>query len=244
MIFTPNFKRNWTFTTAVFLLILLNIIILLTLDLKLSRLARLVSVAAFFVFYISTGKLKNRWVSIALAFFLGQEIFFQFYENPWGFKGYMILGSLAYTMIIVECLPKFNFRSISPRLISVAILLILANVYTLNVIIDMLSLSFRDNFEIFLFYVYSAFIMVLGFIAVVYNNKYNSTRSMRYTFIAFCFIFSDIASLFAYYFGFEFLYIFSRLFFLIGIGLFVSYGLNSEIAREEIYEYDMINKKS
>lgn len=244
MIFTPNFKKNWTFTTAVFLLILLNIIILLTFDLQVSRLARLISVALFFVFYISKAKLKNSWVCIALALFLGQEIFLQFYENYWGFKGYMILGSLAYIMIIIECLPKFNFKNLKIGLISVAILLILANTYTLNVIIDMLSLSFRDNFEIFLFYVYGAFMMVLGLIAIVYNNKYNSTRSMRYTFLAFSFIFSDIAAPFAYYFDFEFFYIFSRLFFLIAIGLFVSYGLNFEIAREEIYEYDMINKKS
>lgn len=240
----PIFKKNWTFTITVFLLILVNIIILLTLDLQLSRLARLISVAGFFVFYISTGKLKNIWVYIALSLFLGQEIFFQFYENSWGYKGYMILGSLAYTVIIVECLPKFNLKPLKPGLITVAILLILANTYTLNIIIDMLSLDFRDNFEIILFYVYGAFMMVLGLIAVIYNNKYNSNRSLRYIFFAFCFIFSDIAALFAYYFGFEFFYIFSRLFFLIGIGIFVSYGLNFEIAREELYEYEMINKNS
>jgi len=240
----PIFKRNWSFTTAVFLVILLNIVILLTSELQFSRLARLVSVAAFFMFYIFTGKLKSIWVYIALAFFLGQEIFFQFYENSWGYKGYMILGSLAYTVIIVECLPKFNFKAINLGLIIVAILLLLANTYTLNLLIEMLSLEFRDDFEIFLFYIYGAFMMILGLIAVLYNNKYNSTRSLRYTFLAFCFVFSDIAALFAYYFGFDFFYIFSRLFFLIGIGLFVSYGLNYEIAREEIYEYEMINKKS
>jgi hypothetical protein len=238
------FKRNWTFTIAVFLLILLNIIILLTFDLQVSRLARLFSVAAFLMFYVSTGKSKNIWVYIALSLFLVQEIFFQFYEISWGYKGYLILGSLAYTVIILECLPKFNFKAISLRLIIVAIILLLANTYTLNLIIEMLSLDFRDNFEIFLFYVYGGYMMVLGLIAVVYNNKYNSTRSLRYIFLAFCFIFSDITAMFAYYFGFDFFYIFSRLFFLIGIGLFVSYGLNSEISREEIYEYELIHKKS
>lgn len=243
MSFRPIFKKNWTFTTAVFLLILLNIIILLTLDLQLSRLARLISVAVFFVFYISTGKLKNIWVYLALFFFLGQEIFLQFYENSWGYKGYMTLGGLAYLVIIIECLPKFNRKPIRSGLIIVAILLILANAYTLHIIIDTLSIEFKDSFEIFLFYTYGALMMVLGLIAVIYNNKYNSTRSLRYAFLAFCFIFSDIAALFAYYFGFDYFYIISRLFFLVGIGLFVSYGLNFEIAREEIYEYEMINKK-
>lgn len=244
MSLTPIFKKSWTFKTAVFLLILLNILVVVTLDLQLSRVVRLFSVAAFFVFYISRRKSKNGWVYVALLFFLGQDICNQFYENAWGYKGYMICASLAYMAIVIECLPKFDPKNISPRLIVVAILLILANTYMLYIFINELLFTLRDDFEIFLFYVKGATFIVLLLMAVFYNNKYNSTRSLRYLFFAFCLIFSDIAILFAYYYGFESFYIFSTLFFLSGIGLLVSYGLNAEIVEEEIYEYEMINKKS
>lgn len=238
------FEKNWTFTIAVFLLILLNILLVFTLDVKSSRLARLISVAVFFAFYILTKKSKNIWVCIALSFFLGQEIFLQFYENAWAYKGFMIFGTLAYMIIIVECLPRFDFNYIRPWLIIVGIILVLANTYTLYVFIDTISLNLRNNFEIFLIYAKGFLVVILGITAVFYNNKYNSTRSLRFFLFVLCFIFSDIAILLAYYFGFEFFYLFSRLFFLTGIGLFVNYGLNFEIAREEIYEYEMVNKKS
>lgn len=242
LILTSN--RNWAFTIAVFLLIFVNILPILTMDLHISRLARLISVALLFVFYISRKKSKNIWVTIALSLFVGQQIFHQFYENAWGYKGYMILASLAYLAIIVECLPKFDFKQFRPWLIIVAVLLILANTYTLYIFIDALIVGLRNSSEIFLFYVKGSSVVLLLIIAVFYNNKYNSTRSLRYIFFTFCFTFSDIAVLFAYYFGFEYVYLISRLFFLIGIGLLVSYGLNSEIDREEIYEYDIVNGKS
>ncbi|HEA30738.1 MAG TPA: hypothetical protein ENH91_12245 [Leeuwenhoekiella sp.] len=237
------FKRNWGFTTTVFFLVFINILVVLIADLQISRFARLVTVAGLVIFYIFNRQLKNIWVGIALSCFLLQELFFQFYEQSWGYKGYMLMGGLAYSIIILECLPKFTLKVLNSGLIAVAVLLIIANTYTLYVIIDMLSLDFKDNLDVFLFYLYGALMMILGLIAIAYNNKYNSTRSLRYTLLVFCFIFSDIAALFAYYFGFEFFYIFSRLFFITAIGLFISYGLNYEIAREEIYQYEMIDKK-
>ena len=85
--------------------------------------------------------------------------------------------------------------------------------------------------------------MLLGVEAIAYNNKYNSTRSLIYTFFAFGFVFSDIAALFAYYFGFDIFYYFDRILFLSALGMYVHYSLNYESIREEYFQYEMIDKK-
>ena len=237
-------KRNWGFTAFVFLMLLVNIIVVLTTDLQVSRVTRLITVSVLFIFYISTKQVKNMWVSLGFCCFLLRDIFVQFFEQPLGFKGCILFGCISYIVIILECLPKFSLKKINLGLIAFATLLILANTCALHFIIEMLSLHFRDGFEVFLFYIYGAFMIMMCLIAISYNNKYNSTRSLRYILLVFLFyFFRPLWFLFAYYFEFEFFYILYSMFFVPGyLDYSQAMGLNNEIAREEIYQYEMINK--
>ncbi|WP_290478478.1 MULTISPECIES: hypothetical protein [unclassified Leeuwenhoekiella] len=187
----------------------------------------------------------NIWTVSALTLLFIRDIFFQFYEQGWGYKFYLIFGTLFYLTVVFERLPKFSELKFKPGVVLVTSLLVALNTYTLYIIMNMqmVTYTFHDNLEPILFYIYGAAMMVLGVQAILYNNKYNSNRSLLYIFFAFGFIFSDIAALFAYYFEFDLFYFFDRFFFIVATGLLVKYGLNFESVKEEYFQYEMIDKK-
>ena len=235
-------NRNSLIYLTVFL-VLVNLVAIAMGNLQISRLVRLCSLAFFVTYYLLANGQKNKWITIALSVLLLKDIFFQFYEFSWGYKFYLGLGSLAYFCILKDRLPGVSNMSFNPVIIGITVLLVLANTYTLYMLMGMLSYTFNDNFEIALFYVYGALLIIIAVGAVINNNKYNSNRSLVYLFLALAFIFSDIAALFAYYFGQEELYYIDRLFFIAAGGLLLNYGLNTQDAREEFYQYEMIDKK-
>lgn len=223
---------------------LANLSIIALMDLESSRFARFVTILLFLIYFLVKKKIVNFWTLSALLFFAARDIFFQFYEEPWGYKLYLIIGILCYATIVLERMPKLSEINIKPSVIVVTLLLVAANTYTLYVIMNMsmVTHTFHDSLEPLLLYAYGAAMMVLGVQAIAYNNKYNSNRSLLYTFFAFGFIFSDIAALFAYYFNFELFYYFDRFFFLGSLAMLVNYGLNFESVKEEYYQYEMIDK--
>ena len=230
------------YSLLIVFLLVLNLLVVAFYDLELSRGVRLLSIAVLFIYYILKKGIKNKWITLSLLIFLVKDICFQVYEMSWGYKLYLLLGALAYITLVAERIPKLRNTKLSSSLIVITLLLILANSYTLHMLMETLSYQFKDLLEISLFYFYGAMMIILGVTAIVYNNKYNSNRSLLYTFLAFSFIFSDIAALFAYYFGFEMFYFFDRFFFIIAMGLFVNYGLNYKSAQEEYYQYELIDK--
>ncbi|RXG12446.1 hypothetical protein DSM03_11033 [Leeuwenhoekiella aestuarii] len=233
------------FITLIVLAAIVNLSVVAFMDLESSRFARFITILLFLVYFLVKKKVINFWTLSALLFFTVRDVFFQFYEEPWGYKLYLLIGILCYTTIVLERMPKISEINIKPSVIVVTLLLVAANTYTLYVIMNMsmVTHTFHDNLEPLLLYGYGAAMMVLGVQAIAYNNKYNSNRSLLYTFFAFGFIFSDIAALFAYYFNFELFYFFDRFFFLGSLAMLVNYGLNFESVKEEYYQYEMIDKK-
>ncbi|MFI8379435.1 hypothetical protein [Leeuwenhoekiella sp. NPDC079379] len=238
-----NSRDRIYFILFVTLAILVNLTVIAYMDLETSRLIRLITVFIFFIYYTLNRGFLNIWMLSVLAFFFVKDVFFQFYEEAWGYKLYLIFGTLGYLTIVLERLPKLSEIKFKPGIVLITTILVAANTYTLYIIMNMVSYTFHDGVEPVLLYLYGASMMLLGVEAIAYNNKYNSTRSLIYTFFAFGFVFSDIAALFAYYFGFEIFYYFDRFLFLSALGMYVHYSLNYESIREEYFQYEMIDKK-
>jgi len=244
MIKNNVFSQNRiSFIYLTIFLILVNLIGISTGDLPLSRLLRLCSVSCFLILYYLAPGPRNRWITFAISVLFLRDIFFQFYELWWGYKLYLGLGSVAYLLLIADSLPRLRRLKFNPGVISITLLLILINTYTLYTLMGMLSHTFNDPLEVILFYLYGALLIVMAVTAVINNNRYNSDRSLNYLFLVLAFIFSDIAALFAYYFGFENLYYADRIFFIMAAGFLANYGLNERNARQEFFEYEMIDKK-
>ena len=226
----------------IFSLAVINLAVVFYADLDHSRIFRLLTMSLFFIFYFFKKEFNDKRMTAILLLFILRDIFFQFYEIPWGYKGYMFLGILILTAMTAEILPRLRGGSVSYLMVGVAVILVLANTFTMYSLMDTLSFEFHDELEVGLFYLYGALMIVLGAVAISYNNKYNSTRSLYYVVMVFGFLISDIAALLAYYFGYEKLYYLDRFCFIIGLGLFVNHALNYDRAREEIYQYEMIDK--
>lgn len=236
---------NSLFIILIVIAAVVNLGVIAFMDLESSRLTRLVTLVLLFCYYLFKKEKINLWTVVAFIFFISRDVFFQFYEEAWGYKTYLILGTLCYLTIVLERLPKISEINFKPGVVLVTLLLVAANTYTLYVIMNMsmVTYTFHDGLEPILLYVYGAAMMILGVQAIAYNNKYNSNRSLLYIFFAFGFIFSDIAALFAYYFEFGSFYFLDRFFFLGAMALFMNYGLNYESVKEEYYQYEMIDKK-
>ena len=239
-----NKNERIIFSVFVVAAVLINLAVIAFLDLETSRLARLITLVLFFVYYRILKSFTNSWIALALLLFLIRDVFFQFYEEPWGYKLYIILGVLVYSTLVLERFPKLSDLKFNPGVLIVTSLLVAANTYVLYVVMNMqmVTYTFHDDLESILFYIYGGSMIILGVQAMTYNSKYNSNRSLLYIFFAFGFIFSDIAALFAYYFEFDLFYFFDRVFFLLGLGLLVKYGLNYENINEEYFQYEMIDE--
>ena len=238
-------KSNVIFVVLLTMVSIINLSLIAIYDLETSRLARLVSIIVFCIYYGVSKKVLNIWTVSVLSLLVVRDIFFQFYEQGWGYKLYLIFGTLCYLTLVLERLPRLSQLKFRPGVLVVTSLLVAANTYTLYIIMNMqmVTYTFHDSLEPILFYIYGAAMMILGVQAISYNNKFNSNRSLMYIFFAFGFIFSDIAALFAYYFEFDVFYFFDRFFFITAIALMVKYGLNYESVKEEYYQYEMIDKK-
>lgn len=238
-------KSQAVFITILIILLALNIGVIYFYNLEVSRFARLITIFAFGIYYAATKKITNVWTVSAITLLFTRDLFFQFYEQGWGYKLYLIIGTLCYLTIVLERLPKFSELKFKLNVILITSLLVALNTYTLYIIMNMqmITYTFHDAIEPILFYIYGAAMMILGVQSILYNNKYNSNRSLLYVFFAFGFIFSDIAALFAYYFEFDMFYFFDRFFFITATALLVKYGLNYESVKEEYFQYEMIDKK-
>jgi len=208
-----------------------------------SRLARMLTILFVTIFFYLENKVNNIWILAVLVLFCIRDIFFQFYEQSWGYKGYLIFAILAYATLLFERLPKIRDLKITPGFMVITTALIAANTYTLYSIMDMLSYEFNDALEVGLFYFFGAVMMVMAVVAIGYNNKFNSNRSLLYIYLVFAFIFADVAALLAYYFGVPEFYYLDRLLVITGVLLLVNYGSNYKSAKEEFYQYEMIDKK-
>lgn len=236
-------RSNIYFVLLITLAIAVNLLVIGFSDLETSRLIRLTTVILFSLYFIIKKKYYSFWIFSALLFLCIKDVFFQFYEESWGYKLYLIFGTLAYVTIVLERLPKISEISFKLGIVLITSVLVAANTYTLYIIMNMVSYTFHDGVEPILLYLYGASMILLGVEAIAYNNKYNSSRSLIYTFFAFAFIFSDIAALFAYYFNFEIFYFFDRFLFLCALGMYIHYSLNYESIKEEDFQFKMIDKK-
>lgn len=226
------------------LLFVCNVLTIFFSDLSASRWVRLIGTLVFFGYYIKKSSPTNPTIFLVLLFFAIKDIFIQYYEAAAGLTGFLLFGILAYAMLIKERLPRIKNIQLSGFIIGISIGLIVANGYTLKVLIALMNNSFGNEVQIVLFLLYGSLMMLLAVFAVSYNNSINSTRSMFFVYLVFALLLSDIASLFAYYFDFTYGFYLDRVSYILAMALVVNHGLNAKIKEEEQEVLDIIQQDS
>ena len=236
---TNNRCKKLPLITA--LVVLVNIVAVITADLEIMRIIRLLSIAVFIVYYISRASQKSFIVLCILGSLLIREIAVLFYETEIGHKMYLLLGIVAYGTICLERVDMLKVISRDRSALLFTLAFIVLNTFALIEITDLVSLSFRGPFEPYLFYVYGVFMIIFGAAAIIYNQIFNSNRSLAYILFMICFLTSDVTSLFAYYFGYEMLFYADRVVYAIGLGLFSYTVIETNIQLEETEQYEMLS---
>ncbi|AEE18128.1 hypothetical protein [Dokdonia sp. 4H-3-7-5] len=221
--------------------ILINIIAVITSDMQIMRMVRLLTIGIYISYYLFQASQKSLIVILILFGLLSRDIAVLYYETSLGHKLYLILGVVAYATI---CLERGDILKVISRDRSALIftfIFIVLNTFALNEITKLVSLGFQGPFEPYLFYVYGVFMIIFGATAIIYNQVYNSNRSLAYILFMISFLTSDVTSLFAYYFGYEMLFYVDCVAYAIGLGLFSYTVIETSSQLEEAEQYDMLS---
>ena len=222
-------------------LVLVNAAAVFTADLEIMRIIRLCTIAVFIVYYISRTSHKSIIVLTILASLLARDIAVLFYETEIGHKMYLILGIVAYGTICLERGDMLKVISRDKSALLFTLIFIVFNTFALNEITSLVNLGFQGPFEPYLFYVYGVFMIVFASTAIIYNQVFNSNRSLAYILFMICFLTSDVTSLFAYYFGYDMLFYADRVVYAIGLGLFSYTVIETNSQLEEAEQYEMLS---
>ncbi|WGK63737.1 hypothetical protein [Croceiramulus getboli] len=217
-------------------LIITNLAVVYFFGLDEIRLAVLTTTLVVFLYYVTFTPVKSRWIMAFFALFLLKDIAMFFYEYVLGYKLAILFGILSYLVLLRSIWGRVKSYGNNPLNILLTVVLVALNMYTLYVLMNQISYQFSDLSQVILFYTYGAIMMALGIAAVVYNNKFNSNRSLLFMFVAFGFIFADVASLLAYYFELDPFYYFDRSFVIVGLTVAVAFG-NRQEALDEMDQY-------
>lgn len=222
-------------------LVLVNAAAVFTADLEIMRIIRLCTIAVFIVYYISRTSHKSIIVLTILASLLARDIAVLFYETEIGHKMYLILGIVAYGTICLERGDMLKVISRDKSALLFTLIFIVFNTFALNEITSLVNLGFQGPFEPYLFYIYGVFMIVFASTAIIYNQVFNSNRSLAYILFMICFLTSDVTSLFAYYFGYDMLFYADRVVYAIGLGLFSYTVIETNSQLEEAEQYEMLS---
>lgn len=221
--------------------ILINIVAVFTSDIEIMRIIRLLTIGVYVAYYFLSVPQRSLIVLVILFSLLARDIAVLFYETNVGHTLYLILGIAAYATICLERGDILKVISRDKSALIFTLVFVVLNTFALSEIASFINVGFQGPFDPFLFYVYGVFMIVFGATAIIYNQVYNSNRSLAYILFMISFLTSDVTSLFAYYFGYEMLFYVDRVAYAVGLGLFSYTVIETSSQLEEAEQYDMLS---
>ena len=184
------------------------------------------------------GKQTNPLVASFFLLYGASNIAAVWYENTTLATLSMILNFCAILFLIWAILPKVSLKNMSWWLIIIFVIMVLLNAYLLYEFVAMMK-SFAGSSTHYLFMMLSAMSMVVvGFLALLYNYQYSSKSSLVLVFFVFLLIFSEVFRGIAYYdfaYG-NFAVYAARLLLIIGTSLLVHHALLVKDKDEELHK--------
>ncbi|GGD91719.1 hypothetical protein [Planktosalinus lacus] len=215
------------------ILIAVNMYVIAFLDMSQSRMMRVLSVFLFFIFFIFY---KNYWkgfVFLALILFMLRDLFIINYEIP-AYKTSSFLFTIsAYISLIYFSIKKLKISGFTPAILIFAISLIGLNIFNLYYLSEILNEGLDNGFQLILFYLQGGTLLVLGFAAYLYYDRYFGKTPLHYLYFVIAFIFSDLCGLAAYFYKIEAAFFLERFFYLIALSLLVNFALTTSSSKNE-----------
>jgi len=213
--------------------LLLNVAVIWFFDIEISRLIRVITTFTLFLYFIYRKGYWQKFVFTAFVLFLLRDLLIVQYEIEFYKTAAFLLTLLAYLLLTWITLPKIKLSKSTPVIIIFVLSLIALNVFNVYYLSDVIKLSLDNNFQFALFFVQGAVLILLSFVAFMYNERFEGKTPLVYLYLVLCFILSDLSGLAAYFFKAEAAYFPERVFYIIGLVLLVNFTLNKNAQKEQ-----------
>ncbi|MEX2350093.1 MAG: hypothetical protein WD554_04380 [Flavobacteriaceae bacterium] len=215
------------------LLLVLNIVVITNSSLEISRMVRVLSTFAIFCFFIYYKKYWQGFVFLALVLFTVRDIFIINYEISNYKTASFIFTILAYLVLAYFALKKFKFKKSTPIILSYMVAMVGLNIFNLYYLSDPLTDKLDNETQLALFYVQGGVLLLLGFAAYMYYDRFFGKTPLHYLFFVICFIFSDLCGLAAYFYEIEAAFYLERSFYILALYLLVNFVFTLASAKGE-----------
>ena len=121
----------------------------------------------------------------------------------------------------------------TPLIILLVIILIALNVFNVYYLSDIIRAGLDTQLQYILFFVQGGILILLGFAAFMYNERFQGKTPLIYLYMVLCFVLSDCFGLAAYFYEAQAAYFPERIFYLLGIVFLVNFALNTKKQKEE-----------
>lgn len=220
-------------TIIAVVLLVVNLLVIHYLEIDKSRVLRVASVLCLIVFFIFYKLYSEKLVFYALLLFLIRDITILDYENSLLKTISFIVTILPYSLLLAITVGKLKISKSTPIIILLVCLLIALNVFNVYYLSDIIKSGLDTDFQFVLFFVQGGILILLGFAAFMFNERFQGKTPLIYLYMALCFVLSDCWGLAAYFYKADAAYYPERVFYLLGIVLLVNFALNTKKQKEE-----------
>ncbi len=214
-------------------LIVLNTIIISTFEIEISRMVRVLTTFALFIFFVLNRKYWKGFIFIALIILTLRDLFIINYETSSYKTASFIFTILAYASLIYFGIKKLKITKLTPSLAVFASFLVGMNLFNLYYLSEVLTDKLDNDLQLVLFYLQGGILLILAFVAYLYYDRYFGKTPLQYLYFVMCFVFSDLSGLAAYFYEIEIAFYFERILYVIGLCLLVNFVFTVAYAENE-----------
>ncbi len=214
-------------------LIATNLMVIKFYEIETSRMIRLLSTFLYFIFFIIYKKYWISFVFLSLILFIIRDLFIINYEIPTYKTATFVFTIFAYFSLIYHSVKKLNFSRFSPVILIFVVLLFSVNLFNLYYLAEVLKNGIDNQIQLLLFYIQGGVLLILGFTAYLYYDKYYGKTPLHYLFFVICFVFCDLSGLAAYFYHINSAFYFERFFYIMGLFLLVNFMFTATIPENE-----------
>jgi len=218
------------------ILIIINALVIYNYGFYERRLVRIISITLFFLIFLFLKGYKDSRIVLVFVLLLIVDFLGVFYE-----KGLIaligpIIKLFAYIILIASVTKKIELKKISLKTSILPAIIILLNIFLIFTVVQAVFASQNDFKEIILYIVYGTTIVGAAFLAVNYNFRYGSKRSVYYLFLVFALVLSDAAWFIAYYFKTKTAFYFDTVFYFIALCYIILFAVTTKSSDDKLSE--------
>ena len=229
--YLPGKYLKLTFLAVILLVV--NTLVIHYLEIDKSRVLRVISVISLLVFFLYYRTQSERLILIALLLFTVRDTMILNYESSLLKTISFVLTIAGYLAILMLTIKKLKISKSTPLIILLVIVLIALNVFNVYYLSDIIKAGLDTQLQFILFFVQGGILILLGFAAFMYNERFQGKTPLINLYMVLCFVLSDCFGLAAYFYEAQGAYFPERIFYLLGIVFLVNFALNTKKQKEE-----------